>query len=271
LVGTESGWGYGIHIDNPTKLNVERNFIKRSTRHGIYCGRATVGSDIRIDGNFIFAHDQEDANPITVAAAPACAQSSDVRIAFNTILDSRLYALSVEPDDVFGWPTEDIFLVGNQILGARRGGIWVYTGGDHVALGNTVTQKPDCGWEDYLIELQYGSRLVCPDERWADDDDRQRIAAVFRQHSSDPRRLRRPRSPERRTRQLLVHRRTRNRRRRNALQLRRMRGRGHGHVNLYPYKRSHGEPAGNLDDDSVSPTEMDYSHSIVAGGLDETS
>ena len=171
-VGTESGWGYGIHTHNPSNVVITRNFVRNSTRHGIYFGRAAPGSNISITHNLVYDHDRlSDPNALLVASALVCARSSDVRLAFNTVLNSHLYSMSVEPDEDFGWPNEEIALVGNQILGAKVGGLWVRTGNTHAALGNTVIQRVENPfWSDYGIELENGSQLQVPDGRWEDQD-----------------------------------------------------------------------------------------------------
>ena len=170
LIGTESGWGYGIHADNPSGVRIVGNYIRNAGRHGLYFGRSRVGADILIDGNFVYEHDRDALNPLRVASALVCARSSDVRLLFNTVLDPVPYAMSVEPDETYGWPTEDVVLVGNRILGARDGGLWIYTGEAHAALGNTVVQRDGNPFSDYRYELTDGSALVPPDPRWADDD-----------------------------------------------------------------------------------------------------
>ncbi|OGR04723.1 MAG: hypothetical protein A2284_17070 [Deltaproteobacteria bacterium RIFOXYA12_FULL_61_11] len=173
VYGALSGSGYGLHIDNPYDANISHNYIENAQRHAIYHGRSRKGAANTVEKNFIHKHDRFGAQPLRVASALVCARSSSVTLAHNVVLDPRTYAFSVEPDDVYGWPAVEISLIGNQILGAQDAGLWIATGLQHTALGNTIIQTPGNPWGDYLIEYTDGSLpLRCPEERWLDDDHR---------------------------------------------------------------------------------------------------
>lgn len=162
MIGTEPGYGYGIHIDTPTHARILRNIVRNAGRHGIYHGRSASGSAELIAENLVLEHGRTAVGPLRVAAALVCARSSDVLVFFNTVLDSRLYSMSVEPDDVFGWQTEDILLVGNSVYGAEDAGLWIATGKPHTALGNSVNQAPGNPYPELRLELYPGSALVDP-------------------------------------------------------------------------------------------------------------
>jgi hypothetical protein len=166
MVGSLSGSGYGIHADNPSRARIVGNYVRNAGRHGVYLGRAAAGGDVRIDGNLVYEHDREATNPLRVVSALVCARASDVRLTFNTVLNPRPYAMSVEADDVFGWPTDDVVLVGNRVYGAQDAGLWVATGQVHTALGNAIEQRGDNPYPELRLELTPGSGLVAPDPRW---------------------------------------------------------------------------------------------------------
>ncbi|MFH1138286.1 MAG: right-handed parallel beta-helix repeat-containing protein [Pseudomonadota bacterium] len=167
-LGTDSGWGYGIVCGNSTNVAISRNFVMNANRHGLYFGRSNPGSNILIANNFIYEHDRFQVQPLRVASALVAARSSDVRLAHNIVLNPHTYGLSVEAAEDFAWPTVDIVLLGNQVLGAYDAGIWIDTGETHAALGNSVVLRPgNPYWE---FEYTRGSALASPDRRWDDDD-----------------------------------------------------------------------------------------------------
>ncbi len=167
LVGSQSGSGYGIHADNPSRTRIAGNYVRNAGRHGIYLGRAAAGGGVWLEGNLVYEHDRDATNPLRVVSALVCARSSDVRLGFNTVLNPRPYAMSVEADDVFGWPTDDVVLVGNRVYGARDAGLWVATGQVHSALGNAFQQRDDNPYPELRLELTPGSGLAAPGPRWS--------------------------------------------------------------------------------------------------------
>ena len=184
-VGLDPGWGYGIEISNPTNVVIADNLIEEATRHSIYVARAAVGSNILIEGNTILNHDlagsQRSNTGRWYLAALAVTRASDVDVAFNRIVNSRTIALSVEPDEILGWPTQAINLVGNEIVDAWYVGMWAVTGQTHTALGNTITHLPNPdadanGWADEISFFNFAtgtptnSALVAPDPRWSTVD-----------------------------------------------------------------------------------------------------
>ncbi|MCH2582128.1 MAG: right-handed parallel beta-helix repeat-containing protein [Planctomycetes bacterium] len=175
-IGTDAGWGYGIHIENATNVRVSDNFIRECTRHSIYLARAAKGSNVRIENNLILDHDPASKQPRWYCAALVCSRSSDVIISGNLVVDPRTVAISVEPDEFKAWPTKNISLFSNRGLGARRGGLWLTTDGSCEVLANKVTlyaAPPDPQWcletstYDYARGKETKSSFKAPQERWA--------------------------------------------------------------------------------------------------------
>jgi len=181
-IGLDSGWGYGIHTENGTNVLIADNLIQNATRHSIYLSRSASGSNVTIERNTILNHDpagqQRAITGRWYVAALAVTRASDVNVVFNEIVNSRTIALSVEPDDILGWPSSDINLVGNEITDAWYVGLWVITNQTHTAMGNTITHfpNPDAdgnGWNAEISFIDYprgvitSSALEPPDPRWA--------------------------------------------------------------------------------------------------------
>mgnify|MGYP002864606301 FL=1 len=174
-IGTDAGWGYGIHIENATNVRVSGNFIRECTRHSIYLARAAKGSNVRIENNLILDHDPRSQQPRWYCAALVCSRSSDVIISGNLVVDPRTVAISVEPDEFKAWPTKNISLFSNRVLGARRVGLWLTTDGSCEVLANKVTlyaAPPDPQWcretstYDYARGKETKSSFKAPQERW---------------------------------------------------------------------------------------------------------
>ena len=141
-IGTEGGWGYGIHMENATDVLIARNRIEQATRHSIYLARSAAGSNIVVERNEIIDHDRDLQQPQFYAAALAVSRSSDVTIAHNVLINPRTIGISVEADEILGWPTTDITLLHNQVLGAYYVGLWVVSGQTHRAGGNIIELQP---------------------------------------------------------------------------------------------------------------------------------
>lgn len=184
-VGLDPGWGYGIEMSNPTNVLIADNHIEEATRHSIYVARAAAGSNVRIERNMILNHDaaglQRSTSGRWYLAALAVARASDVDVAFNRIVNSRTIALSVEPDDIHDWPTQDINLIGNEITDAWYVGMWAITGETHPSIGNTITHlsNPDAdghGWDALTSTFNYAtgtptnSAFAVPRTRWSNVD-----------------------------------------------------------------------------------------------------
>ena len=174
-IGTDAGWGYGIHVENATNVRVSGNFIRECTRHSIYLARAAKGSNVRIENNLILDHDPRSQQPRWYCAALVCSRSSDVIISGNLVVDPRTVAISVEPDEFKAWPTKNISLFSNRVLGARRVGLWLTTDGSCEVLANKVTlyaAPPDPQWcretstYDYARGKETKSSFKAPQERW---------------------------------------------------------------------------------------------------------
>ncbi|MFH2113032.1 MAG: hypothetical protein ABIJ86_00830, partial [Spirochaetota bacterium] len=58
----------------------------------------------------------------------------------------------------------------NSILGAMDAGLWIATGLEHVAVGNTISQAPGNQFPELRLELSPGSGLEAPFARWDDPD-----------------------------------------------------------------------------------------------------
>lgn len=178
-IGTEASWGYGIHSQNARNLLISQNLIQDGTRHSIYLARAGRNANIRIENNLILNHNSDGKQSRPYSAALVCSRASAVRIAHNIIVNPRAFAISVEPDEVHGWPTENIVLVNNQVVNAHYVGIWVVTGRTHTALGNRVIlhpkpPNPDLCHEVSTFHYATGkptkSALKAPDPRWKNPD-----------------------------------------------------------------------------------------------------
>mgnify|MGYP002039655906 CR=1 FL=1 len=157
-LGAEAGWGYGIHLENVKGVTIAENLIRECTRHSIYLARAARDSKIMVRRNLILNHDAAAAQPRWYCSALTCARSSGVTIAGNLIVRPRTIAISVEPDEYMGWPTENVSLLSNRILSSRRVGIWVTTGGSCTALANRVSldpSPPDPQWCRELSTYDY--------------------------------------------------------------------------------------------------------------------
>jgi len=175
-IGTDAGWGYGIHVENAVNVRVADNFIRECTRHSIYLARAAKGSNIRIENNLILDHDPRSQQPRWYCAALVCSRSSDVIISGNLVVDPRTVAISVEPDEFKAWPTKNISLFSNRVLGARRVGLWLTTDDSCEVLANKITlyaAPPNPQWcletstYDYARGKETKSSFKAPQERWA--------------------------------------------------------------------------------------------------------
>jgi len=177
--GTEAGWGYGIHCENARDVVISGNVIEGASRHSIYVARAAQGANINVDRNLIVNHNRAGTQPRWYCAAVCCSRASDVRIARNVIVNPNAIALSVERDEVHGWPTKNIVLLNNRVIGSRYVGIWLATGEVHTGLGNTVIAHPapvhrewcvDVSSFDYPNGRPTPSRLAAPRPAWEAPD-----------------------------------------------------------------------------------------------------
>jgi concanavalin A-like lectin/glucanase superfamily protein/parallel beta helix pectate lyase-like protein len=175
IPGTEAGSGYGIHNSNAKNVLIANNFIEKCGRHGIYQARSAVGWNIVIENNLILHEDYYYAQPRWYAGALKVSRSSDVKVANNIVLNSHTAGITVRPDGLYGWPTDDIFLINNQIIGCDRVGLLVTTNDTHIVLGNTFLQYPgnaypEISFNDYANGVPTSSGLETPDLRWENLD-----------------------------------------------------------------------------------------------------
>jgi len=177
--GTAPGWGYGIHCENARNVSISRNVIEGASRHSIYIARAAQSANISVDGNLIVNHNLAGKQPRWYCAALVCSRASDVRIAHNVIVNPNAIALSVEPDEVHGRPTENVVLLNNRMIGSRYAGIWLTSGDVHTALGNTVVPHPAPAHPEWCVDVSSfdyprgqptSSKLAAPRARWASPD-----------------------------------------------------------------------------------------------------
>ena len=180
-IGTEGGWGYGIHMENAKNVLIARNRIEQGTRHSIYIARAAAGSNVTVEHNQIIDHDLHFQQSRFYAAALAVARSSDVKIAHNVLTNPRTIGISIEPDESLGWATTDITLLDNKVIGAYYVGIWVVSGQTHTALGNVIEPQPvnltpNADWHapvsfiDFARGVNTTSALAPPRPRWSNAD-----------------------------------------------------------------------------------------------------
>ncbi len=178
-IGTAAGSGYGVHIENARQVTVSGNLFRECTRHSIYLARGAKGSGIRLEENLILNHDPESKQSRWYCAAVACSRTSDVTIARNLIVNPPVTAISVEPDEYKNWPSRNINLLSNRVIGARRVGLWVTTGESCAAIANKVTldpAPPDPQWclqtssYDFARGKETSSKIEAPLKRWQGSD-----------------------------------------------------------------------------------------------------
>ncbi len=174
-IGTEAGYGYGIHLSNARNVMVSGNVIEEATRHSIYVARAAPGSNVQVENNLILNHDIEGKNPRWYSPAVVCARSSSVTISHNLIVDPRAIGISVEGDGILNRPTRDNKLINNRILGAHYVGIWLVSEKPSLGLGNNISLHPKPAHPEWCVKVSSfdypnakptDSSLVEPDERW---------------------------------------------------------------------------------------------------------
>jgi len=177
--GEDAGWGYGIHLGNVTNALVSNNLIQDGTRHSIYISRAAANSNVTISGNYIVDHHFDLGHKDRwYTAALVCSRASDVRIVDNILVNTRTIGISIEPDEIEGWPTEDIVLLNNQVIAEHYVGIWAITDdlpNTHAALGNSVVLHPspehpawctEFSHINYPVGVDTDSDIEVPNARW---------------------------------------------------------------------------------------------------------
>lgn len=117
VVGTESGYGYGIHVasSQTDRLDVEvtDNRITRTQRHAIYQAR---GSGVRIAGNTVGEHRQGVAIG-AIRPAIVVARSNDIEVVDNVVQAHADGGILVT---AAGVPTARIAVRGNTLVDAAN-------------------------------------------------------------------------------------------------------------------------------------------------------
>ncbi|HWB79978.1 MAG TPA: NosD domain-containing protein [Nannocystaceae bacterium] len=117
VVGTESGYGYGIHVassqSDPLDIEVTNNRITRTQRHAIYQAR---GQGVRIVGNTAGEHRQGVAIG-AIRPAIVVARSHDIAVVDNVVQSHADGGILVT---AAGVPTARIALLGNTLVDAAN-------------------------------------------------------------------------------------------------------------------------------------------------------
>lgn len=173
-IGTEAGWGYGIHTRKVGNVLIARNYIEHATRHSIYVRESPPRSKLVVEDNFILNHDLLGKNPRWYCAALNCPSSHAItRIANNFFINTNAVGIAVMTT------ADDMALVNNQIIGEHYIGIWPVTGQTHTAVGNSIllhTKPANPKWAhkissfDWPNNKETTSRLETPNARWQQPD-----------------------------------------------------------------------------------------------------
>ena len=117
IVGTATGQGYGIHLDNALGIRVFENHIHRADRHSIYHAAGDTGSVIH--NNLITDH-RIDAAAALYRAAIAVTRSSNVAVLGNTITGHSDGAIGIEHDTEETKHAANILVAGNCVANRRN-------------------------------------------------------------------------------------------------------------------------------------------------------
>ncbi|MDP7010924.1 MAG: GYF domain-containing protein [Verrucomicrobiota bacterium] len=173
-VGTEAGWGYGIHTRKIGNVLIANNFIEHATRHSIYVRESPPQSTMIIDDNFILNHDLYDKNPRWYCAALNFPENhASSRIANNIFVNPKAVGISLMTT------ADDLTMFNNQIIGEHYVGIWSVTGEAHTVFANPTIlhpKPPNPKWcqktsnYDWANGKKTESRLNPPKARWNEPD-----------------------------------------------------------------------------------------------------
>ncbi len=173
-VGTEAGWGYGIHTRKVGNVLIAHNYIEHATRHSIYVRESPPRSSLVVEDNFILNHDLLGKNPRWYCAALNCPSShATTRIANNFFMNTNAVGIAVMTT------ADDMSLVNNQIIGEHYIGIWPVTGETHTAVGNSIllhAKPPNPKWSHKISSFDWpngkesNSQLSIPNPRWQQPD-----------------------------------------------------------------------------------------------------
>jgi len=173
-IGTEAGWGYGIHTRNIGNVEIAHNYIEHATRHSIYVRESPANFKLIVQDNFILNHDLNGKNPRWYCAAMNCPDNRGVtRISDNYFINSNAVGIAVM------LTAKDLELVNNQIIGEHYIGIWPVTGETHKALGNSIVLHSKPAHPEWCHKINFfdwpngketTSRLEPPHTRWEQPD-----------------------------------------------------------------------------------------------------
>ncbi len=117
VVGTEPGYGYGIHVasgqPDPIAAEIVGNTIRAAQRHAIYQARGT-GAAIR--NNRVLDHRVAVANG-ALRPAIVIARAHDIEVVGNLVRGHADGGILVTTGTA---PTDDVTVVGNTLLAARN-------------------------------------------------------------------------------------------------------------------------------------------------------
>lgn len=173
-IGTDAGWGYGIHTRNIGNVEITHNYIEHATRHSIYVRESPKHFKLIVQDNFILNHDLKGKNPRWYCAALNCPDNQGItRISDNYFINTNAIGIAVM------LTANDLELVNNQIIGEHYIGIWPVTGEIHKALGNSILLHSNPVHPEWCHKISYfdwpngkktTSRLEPPNARWEQPD-----------------------------------------------------------------------------------------------------
>lgn len=122
IVGTDIGYGYGIHESQAHFCTIRGNIITSCQRHGIYCARGD--GPVSVLNNYIYKHrstvsESEMAHP---RGAINIARSNNVLVEGNILTESYSSAITIGPDisTYSNWGCNSINITHNMIIDHRR-------------------------------------------------------------------------------------------------------------------------------------------------------
>lgn len=111
IVGTTSGRGYGIHLDEAKNVHVYQNTLDNCSRHSIYQAKGQDCNNI-IEGNIILNH-RKDVADLTFRCAISCARSTGISIINNKFYNGYDGAIEIAHDTVNSIDCNGILVANN--------------------------------------------------------------------------------------------------------------------------------------------------------------